>query len=98
METGKIYRLCGCDNVSHYISKTEDDTACSHTKEEYVKQRTRTYREKNIEQINARAYGRVTCECGEEVQRGKILRHKRSTKHKKKMAAKVILKFLRSKK
>jgi UPF0288 family protein (methanogenesis marker protein 3) len=98
MESGKIYRLCGCDNISHYISQTEDGAACSHTKEEYVKQKRREWLDKNKEKINARAYGRVTCECGEEVQRGKILRHKRTTKHKKKIAAQVILKFLRSKK
>jgi calcineurin-like phosphoesterase family protein len=48
---------------------------------EKEKARHKAYREKNKAQIKARNGERITCECGKEINRQSISRHKRSNKH-----------------
>jgi len=78
-EHGKQYR----ENNKEYIR--EHSKQYRENNKEYIREHSKQYRENNKEYIKAYKATKIKCECGCDVNRNHLARHKRSDKHKELM-------------
>jgi len=74
-ETQKEYR----EKNKEIINKKNKDY--KEKNKEIINKKNKDYKEKNKEKINEKNKEKVTCECGCEVRRAEITRHKKTKKH-----------------
>ena len=87
-EKAKLYRVKNQESLKVYHKEYNKQNAT--VRNEYRK----TYREKNRAEISTWATTKIKCECGCTVSKTNLSAHRKTDRHKKAMAARVIFRFI----